>query len=86
MIKAGTQEKILHSGFFVFCINSEKYHPSGRFFTAFRMTQTKYVMLSVSMPGKNNAAGKVNFPRRINLRYVKSIFEFFTVRVVRSVK
>ena len=38
------------------------------------------------MPYKNNAAGKVYFPRRINLRYIKSIFEFFTVRVVRSVK
>ena len=32
MIKAETQEKILHFGFFVFCINSEKYHPSGRCF------------------------------------------------------
>ena len=29
------------------------------FFTSFRMT---FVMLSVSMPGKNNAAGEVNFP------------------------
>ena len=53
MIKVGTQENSCVPAF-VFRINLEKYHPSGRFFTAFRMTQTKYVMLSASetSPGK----------------------------------
>ena len=46
--KSRNVRKNLTFRLFSFDFHAIKYCPSGRFFTAFRMTQTKYVMLSVS--------------------------------------